>query len=102
MDNFSQIDAAGYLKSVVQPLLGNADALKIDTQEDAGGTFLTMECDPADMGRVIGKNGVTANSFKRLVRQYGLSRGVKISIRITDPRGGSADMSALDETTRSE
>lgn len=81
-----------YLESVLKPLLGSPDALRIDKQDDDRGTLLTLEVDPTDMGRVIGKNGETARSFRRLTRQYGMSRSVKISIRIVDPQkaGGFA------------
>lgn len=100
-DRTSEINPAAYLSMLLSPLLGFPDELRVDSQDDERGTLLTLEVNPADMGRVIGKNGETARSFRRLVRQFGMSRGTKVSIRITDPQreGGFAE---LDETTRSE
>ena len=85
-----------YLEALLKPLLGTPEALRVDKQDDDRGTLLTLEVDPTDMGRVIGKNGETARSFRRLTRQYGMSRSVKISIRIVDPQKGgfAADESA--------
>lgn len=96
-----KFDGAGYLEAVLRPLLGFPQDLRIDSQDDDRGNLLTLEVNPMDMGRVIGKNGETAKAFRRLTRQYGMSRNVKISIRIVDPQkeGGFAK---VDEDTRSE
>lgn len=91
----SELKATEYLESLIKPLLGSPDALRIDETSDERGVFLVLEVDPSDMGRVIGKNGETAKAFRRLTRQYGMSRDEqKISIRIKDPQN---DVNSDDE-----
>lgn len=88
MPEITELNPAGYLESLLKPLLGKPDCLRVDSQTDDRGVFLILEVDPTDMGRIIGKNGETARSFRRLVRQYGMSHvdSVKVSIRIIDPK----------------
>lgn len=79
-------EAANYLGTLLTPLLAHPSDIRIDTKTDELGGLLTLEVNPADMGRVIGKGGETARSFRRLVRQFGMGRQVKVSTRIIDPK----------------
>ena len=76
-----------YLESIVTPLLSHPEDLKIDHVVDDKGILLTITAHQADMGRIIGKGGATANSIRTLVRQYGALHEKHISVKITDPVG---------------
>ena len=76
-----------YLESIITPLLAHPEELKIDHVVDDKGILLTVTAHQADMGRIIGKGGATANSIRTLVRQYGGLIEKHISVKITDPVG---------------
>lgn len=77
--------AAEYLTALIEPLLAFPEDLRIDVKNDNDGQLLLLEVNPQDMGRVVGRQGATANAFRRLVRQYGLSRDVFVSTKIVEP-----------------
>ncbi len=79
-----------YLESIVIPLLSKPEDLKIERADDEKGILLTITANAADMGRLIGKAGSTANSIRSLVRQYGALHAQHISVKINDPIGGRA------------
>ena len=76
-----------YLESIVTPLLSHPEDLKIDHVVDDKGILLTISAHKADMGRIIGKGGATANSLRTILRQYGALTEQHISVKITDPVG---------------
>lgn len=75
-----------YLESIVIPLLTKPESLVIDQTSDERGILLTLQANKEDMGRIIGKGGATANSIRILMRQYGATRQLHISVKINDPK----------------
>lgn len=84
-ETVEECNAADYLEALIKPLLAYPQDLRIDVKNDEKGQLLLLEVNPLDMGRVVGKQGATANAFRRLVRQYGLSRKVHVSTKIVEP-----------------
>lgn len=76
-----------YLESIVSPLLSHPEDLKIDRVTDEKGILLTITAHKDDMGRLIGKAGMTANSIRSIVRQYGALHQQHISVKIADAGG---------------
>ncbi len=76
-----------YLESIIAPLLAHPEELKIEHQLDEKGVLLTIKAHSADMGRIIGKAGSTANAVRTLLRQYGAAHQQHISVKISDPAG---------------
>lgn len=74
-----------YLEAIVKPLTAKPEAVKIDRTMDELGVLLSLSVDKNDMGKIIGKTGETARAIRRLVRQYGLSNSVRVSIKINEP-----------------
>lgn len=72
------------LETVVRPLVGNPDAIKIsETPGGDGGTVvLELSLDAGDYGRVIGRGGRTANAVRQLVRAAAVRDGRRVLVDI--------------------
>ena len=75
-----------YLESILIPLLTQKDDLEVIQTSDERGVLLSVTAHKDDMGRIIGKQGVTANSIRTLMRQYGATRQLHISVKINDAK----------------
>lgn len=73
-----------YLESIVKPLLAYPDDIKIEHSVDEKGVLLQLSANKVDMGRIIGKAGITANSIRTLVKQYGVLREKHVSVKINE------------------
>lgn len=74
-----------YLESIVRPLLEYPQVMRVERKTDEKGVLITMSFKKEDMGRVIGKNGETARSIRRLIKQFGMSHGSRIAMKINEP-----------------
>lgn len=74
-----------YLRMVVSPLVRHQDSVKIDRADDERGVLLTMTLHKEDMGLVIGKNGDTARSIRRILRQFGSMEEKSVCLKIEEP-----------------
>jgi uncharacterized protein len=78
-----------YLATLIQPLISNPEAAKIEQSNDDMGVLLTLTVDKNDMGSVIGRGGETAKCIRHLLRVAGLKQGARISLKITEPDGSA-------------
>lgn len=81
----SDEQALVYLKGIIVPLLAKPVLLSLVHTSDDRGLFIKIAVCKEDMGRIIGKGGEAAKAIRRLVRQYGLTVGVKVSLRFDEP-----------------
>ena len=56
-----------FVEYIVTSLVGNPDSVQVDRMIDEKGVLLTLTVHPDDLGRVIGKRGVTAQSLRTLL-----------------------------------
>lgn len=75
-----------YLATIIAPLVSHSEDVFIDNSADDRGILLTITLNKEDMGPVIGKDGETARSIRRLVRQFGMSRKAHIAVKINEPK----------------
>jgi predicted RNA-binding protein Jag len=52
------------------------------------GVLLTLDLNPDDMGKVIGKKGNTAKAIRTLLRVMGMKHHARVTLRISEPEGG--------------
>ena len=74
-----------FLKQVVSSLVSFPDDIKITKSVDEMGVFLSLHVNPADMGRVIGREGRTAQAIRTLLSAVGYSNHSRISLKIVEP-----------------
>jgi predicted RNA-binding protein YlqC (UPF0109 family) len=75
---------------VVKGLVRKPDSVTITTVENNGATVYELRLDPADVGRVIGREGVTINAIRSLLTAGSARRGLRCSLEIVEEVGGRA------------
>jgi predicted RNA-binding protein YlqC (UPF0109 family) len=83
------VDAGGgtpvaVLAYLAKSLANEPQAVMIETQERRGGVRLNLHVAPADMGRVIGRRGRTAQAIRTVVNVAGVKDGIQASVDILD------------------
>lgn len=76
------LDAA--LEHLVKAIVDHPDEVQIDTRETDRGEVLDVRVHPEDLGRVIGRNGRTAQSLRTVVGALSEGRRVRIDVVDTD------------------
>lgn len=78
-----------FLEYVVKGLVDNPDDVKVVRQVDEMGVLLTLDVNPSDMGKVIGRSGNTAKAIRILLRVVGMKHNARVNLKINEPEGGS-------------
>lgn len=90
-----------FLEYVVKGLVDNPDDVKIERKVDEMGVLLTLDVNPEDMGKIIGKMGNTAKAIRTLLRVVGMKNNSRVNLKINEPEGSTrpvaADSSSVDE-----
>jgi len=73
-----------FVEFIVKSLVGKPDAVRIERRIDEKGVLLELTVDPEDLGRVIGKRGVTAQSLRTLLRALGTKNDARYNLKIID------------------
>lgn len=73
-----------FVEYVVKALVGNPDKIEVKRTIDEKGVLLELTVDPEDLGRVIGKHGVTAQSIRTLLRALGTKNDARYNLKIVD------------------
>ena len=69
---------------LTKALTDNPDDVAIETSVRGDQVKLSVTVNPADMGRVIGRRGRTAQALRTLVAAAGAKAGVKTNVDIVD------------------
>ena len=79
-----------FVEYIVKTLVNNPDKVSVDRKIDEKGVLLSLTVDPEDVGRVIGKRGVTAQSIRMLLRALGTKQDARYNLKIvnSDEDGG--------------
>ncbi|MEK7567898.1 MAG: KH domain-containing protein [Patescibacteria group bacterium] len=81
-----------FLEHVVKSLVDAPDAVKINRTVDEMGVLLTLDVDPNDMGKVIGRSGNTAKAIRTLLRVVGMKNNARVNLKINEPAGSTRGM----------
>ena len=77
-----------FLEMVVKALVDNPNDVQVDRKVDEMGVLLTLTINPADMGKVIGKEGATAKALRTILRVVGMKNNARVNLKINEPEGG--------------
>ena len=80
---------AQFVEMVVKELVENPDDVKVERSIDEMGVLITLAVNPADMGKVIGKEGRTAKAIRTLLRVLGAKNNSRVTLKIAEPEGGT-------------
>ena len=73
-----------FVEYIVKSLVGNPDDVIVDRIVDEKGVLLTLTVNPEDLGRVIGRRGVTAQSLRTLLRALGTKNAARYNLKIVN------------------
>ncbi len=70
------------LELLVKNLVDNPNGIEISEKEDGKTTVLELKVDPADMGKVIGRQGKIAKAIRTLMKAYAVKENKKLNVEI--------------------
>ncbi len=73
-----------FVEYIVKSLVSNPDDVVLDRIIDEKGVLLTLTVNPDDLGRVIGKRGMTAQSLRTLLRALGTKNDARYNLKIVN------------------
>jgi len=71
-----------FIEYIVKSLVGYPDDVTVERIIDEKGVLLSLTVNPEDLGRVIGKRGVTAQSLRTLLRALGTKNDARYNLKI--------------------
>ena len=74
-----------FLSDLLKLLVSTPKKVKVERLVNEKGVLLTIDCDPADIGTLVGKQGRNINAIRHLVRMIGLKSKSFVSIRLNQP-----------------
>ena len=82
-----------FLDFVIKALVEHPDDVKINRTVDEMGVLMTLDVNPLDMGKIIGREGNTAKAIRTLLRVVGMKNNARVNLKINEPVGGMKDVS---------
>ena len=76
-----------FVEYIVKTLVNNPDKVKVERRIDEKGVLLSLTVDPEDVGRVIGRHGVTAQAMRVLLRALGTKQDARYNLKIENGEG---------------
>lgn len=78
-----------FLEYVVKGLVAYPDEVTLTPLERSGMTIYELRVNPDDMGRIIGRQGVTINAIRSLLQAGSARKGVRCALEVVED--GPAD-----------
>lgn len=72
------------LDLLIKSIVDEPDAVVITEREDEDGLILDVKVSSNDIGRVIGKQGRTANAIRTIVKANAMKNNSKVFVHILD------------------
>jgi len=76
--------ARAVVEAIAKALADKPDAVQVTEREARGQTFVELTMAPGDMGRVIGRQGRTAQAVRTLANLAAEMDGVRVSVDFRD------------------
>lgn len=90
-----------FIEYIVKSVVGHPDDVIVERIIDEKGVLLSLTVNPEDLGRVIGKRGVTAQSLRTLLRALGTKNDARYNLKIinNDDQRENYTLSSEDRTS---
>ena len=89
-----------FVEYIVKTLVNNPDKVNVERKIDEKGVLLSLTVDPEDVGRVIGRRGVTAQAIRVLLRALGTKQDARYNLKIVNTDSDGEEVRT--ETTQHE
>ena len=91
-----------FIEYIVKSVVGHPDDVEVERIIDEKGVLLTLTVNPEDLGRVIGKRGVTAQSLRTLLRALGTKNDARYNLKIVNNDGQTGATISSDDRRESQ
>jgi predicted RNA-binding protein YlqC (UPF0109 family) len=75
-----------FLEYVVKGLVQKPEAVTITPVEREGTTVYELRMDPQDVGKIIGRQGMTINAIRSLLLAGSAKKGIRCTVEIVEDR----------------
>ena len=75
-----------FLEYIVKGLVQDPAAVSITPVAKAGATVSELRLAPADVGKVIGRQGMTINAIRSLLQAGSAKKGLRCSVEIVEDK----------------
>ena len=73
------------LIAIVESIVDVKEAVSVNETTDELGVLLEVKVAKEDMGKIIGKEGLTAQAIRNIVRVVGMKDKARVSVKIVEP-----------------
>jgi len=73
-----------FLEYVVKALVDNPNDVKIERTVDEMGVLVKLTVNPADMGKIIGRQGRIVQAIRTIVKAATVGTGERVNVEIVD------------------
>ncbi len=73
-----------FVEYIVKTLVNNPDKVVVERSIDEKGVLLSLTVAPEDVGRIIGKRGMTAQAIRVLLRALGTKQNARYNLKIVN------------------
>ncbi len=70
---------------IVKQIVNKPEAVAVEEQRDGSGVNLILSVDPSDMGIVIGRNGQTIKTIRKLLIIRAMAENVMVNLQLKEP-----------------
>src|ERR1700740_2606050 len=88
-----------FVEFIVKSLVGHPDDVVVDRIIDEKGVLLLLTVHPEDLGRVIGKRGITAQRLRTLLGALGTKNDARYNLKIVNTDGREAGSYSSDDVS---
>jgi len=75
-----------FLEYIVKGLVQKPEAVSVTPVERTGMTVYELRLDPADVGKIIGRQGATINAIRSLLLAGSARKGLRCAVEIVEDR----------------
>lgn len=75
-----------FLEFVVSGLVNHPESVAVTAVERGGGTLYELRMNPEDVGKVIGRSGMTISAIRNLAQVGAARAGQRCSVEIVEER----------------
>ena len=73
-----------FLQFVIKGIVKHPDQVRVNSVDRNGVTVFELRVNPDDVGRVIGKQGVTINAIRSLLTAGSARKGLRCSLELVE------------------
>lgn len=80
------------LEFILKNITTTPDDVKIEVQEEEGTTNYIITVNPADVGRIIGKEGKVIKAIRTIMRVIAIQKGVHIRVSVVSENDSQTNL----------